>query len=218
MTHAMSQQPCVVSVAEHAGWAHIVCVAALRAVPRVVERRRITLIDPDLPTQPYHHDSLRMTEAGANALIAQVRQSIEAHATKALQRLMTDLAPSYDVIALAIRQTPFPELRELPETVASAWGSQLLYSADGMLYQLAICRAARQLGLPLDIYPRGQETLRAAQQAGVTPEALEHFVAHTGRPPGPPWRQEHRRAYAAAIATLAGHVRLAPFLNGTHNP
>lgn len=200
----MGQEPCVVSVAEHAGWAHIVCVGARGALPTVVERRRVTLIDAGLPTQPYHHDSLGMTEHEANALIARVRQSIAACASEALQRLATDLAPSYTVVALAIRKAPFPEL---PETVAAAWGTQLLYSADGMLYQLAICGAARQLALHLHIYPRGEETSLAAQQLGVTPDALEHFVGHTGRPAGPPWRQEHRRAYAAGIGTLAEHAR-----------
>jgi hypothetical protein len=200
----MSSAPCVASVAEHAGWAEIVCVGARGAVPTVVERRRVTLIDPGLPTQPYHHDSLSMTEVEANALIARVRQSIAARAREALRRLVTELGPAHAVVALAIWKPPFPAL---PETVASAWGSQLLYSADGMLYQLAICSAARQLGLHLDIYPRGQETSLAAQQLGVIPEALEHFVGHTGRPVGPPWRQEHRRAYAAGIATLAAHVR-----------
>ena len=200
----MGQAPCVVSVAEHAGWGHIVCVGAQGAVPTVVDRRRVALIDAALPTQPYHHESMGMTEDEANALIVRVRQSIAARASEALQRLVAELAPAYTVVALAIRKPPFPEL---PETVASVWGSRLLYSADGMLYQLAICGAARQLGLRLHIYPRGQETSLAAQQLGVTPAALEHFVGHTGRPAGPPWRQEHRRAYAAGIGTLAAHVR-----------
>lgn len=144
-----------------------------------------------------------MTEHEANTLIAQVRRSIAARALEALQRLRTELAPTHAVVALAIRKPPFPEL---PDTVRSAWGSQLLYSADGMMYQLGICSAARELGLRLTIYPRGQETSWAAQQLGVTPDALAQFVAHTGRPEGPPWQQEHRRAYAAGIATLAGHV------------
>jgi len=200
----MSREPCVVSVAEHAGWGHIVCVGARGAVPTVVERRRVVLIDAGLPTQPYHHESLSMTEVEANVLIARVRRSIAVRATEAFQRLVTDLLPSHSVVALAIRKPPFPEL---PETVASAWGSQLLYSADGMMYQLGICSAARQLGLELHIYPRGQETLLAAQQLNVTPAALEHFVAQSGRPAGPPWQLEQRRAYAAGIWTLAGYVR-----------
>ena len=76
-----------------------------------------------------------------------------------------------------------------------------------MLYQLAICHAARQLELDVHMCRRGAETARAAQQLGVTPAAIEEFVSRTGRPAGPPWTQEHRRAYAAGIAVLAAHAR-----------
>ena len=76
-----------------------------------------------------------------------------------------------------------------------------------MLYQLAICHAARLLKLDVQTCRRGEETSRAAQRLGVTPAEIEEFVSRTGRPIGPPWTQEHRRAYAAGIAVLAAHVR-----------
>ena len=76
-----------------------------------------------------------------------------------------------------------------------------------MLYQLAICRAARQLGLDVQIYRRGEEMSWAAEKLGVTEGEIEKFVSRAGRPAGPPWTQEHRRAYAAGIAVLAAHTR-----------
>lgn len=114
----MKRTPCVVSVAEHTGWAHFVCVAARGNVPAVIERRRVRLIDQGLPTQPYEHDSRAMREDDANALIARVRRSIAARAFDALQPVATELAPAYAVVALAIRQPPFAEL---PRTVAEVW-------------------------------------------------------------------------------------------------
>ena len=54
----MRSTPCAVSVADHAGWAHFVCVAAESNVPAVIERRRVAAIDDGLPTMPYHHESL----------------------------------------------------------------------------------------------------------------------------------------------------------------
>jgi hypothetical protein len=36
---------------------------------------------------------------------------------------------------------------------------------------------------------------------------MESFVNVTGRPLGPPWAEEHRRAYAAGIAALAARER-----------
>jgi hypothetical protein len=201
----MTRTPCVISVADHAGWAHLVCVAAPGNMPAVVERRRVTLIDAGLPTLPYHHESISMREDEANALIARVRRSIAGCTSRALHGVVTDLTPAYPVVALAIREPPFAEL---PETVAAVRQSyRLQCAADGMMYQLALCRAARDLGLDVHLCRRGEETARAAARLEVHPDDMESFVSGTGRPSGPPWTQEHRRAYAAGIAALAAHER-----------
>ena len=201
----MRGAPCVVSVAEHTGWAHVVGVASSALVPIVVSRRRVTLIDPGLPKMPYEHESVGMKEAEANALIARVRRSIAACTTLALKRLVAELSPTYAAVALAIRKPPFPEL---PATVRAVWTSySLKCAADGMLYQLAICDAARQLGLEVQLCRRGDEAALAARCLSVTPGDVEEFVTGRGRPAGPPWTQEHRRAYAAGIAALAPHAR-----------
>ena len=202
----MRRIPCVVSAAEHAGWAHTICVAASGSVPAVIERRRVALIDPGLPTLPYHHESLAMAEDEANALIARVRQSIGARASVALQRIVTELARTHAVVALAIREPPFAEL---PKSVTAVRASyRLQCAADGMMYQMALCRAAQQLGLDVCLCRRSEETSRAAAQLDVTPAEIEEFITRTGRPSGPPWTQEHRLAYAAGIAALATRVRL----------
>jgi hypothetical protein len=195
---------CVVSAAEHAGWAHFVCVAAPDDVPAVIERRRVTTIDAGLPTMPYHHDSIGMREDEANALIARVRRSITACTTGALRALVTDLAPEYAVVALTVRESPFAEL---PGSVAAVWQSYPLQcAADGMLYQSAMRRAARDLGLKVQLCGRGEETALAAARLDVRPDDIESFVSRSGRPMGPPWAQEHRRAFAAGIAALAAHT------------
>ena len=201
----MRPAPCVVSVSDHTGWAHLVCVAARGNVPAVIARRRVALIDQGLPTLPYEHETAVMTEDEANAVIAGVRQSIAARTSDALRRVVIELAPAHTAVALAIREPPFDDL---PATVAAVRTShRLLCAADGMLYQLAICRAARQLELEVHLCRRGEEAARAAQQLCVTPAEIEAFVSRVGRPAGPPWTQEHRRAYAAGIAVLAAHAR-----------
>jgi hypothetical protein len=173
-------------------------------MPAVVERRRVTLIDAGLPTLPYHHESIGMREDEANALIARVRRSIARRTSRALREVVTDLAPAYRVVALAIREAPFPEL---PDTVAVVRQSyRLQCAADGMMYQLALCHAARDLDLEVQLCRRGEETARAAARLEVHPVDIESFVSGAGRPPGPPWTEEHRRAYAAGIAALAGRA------------
>jgi hypothetical protein len=199
----MTQTPCVISVADHAGWANLVCVAAPDGVPAVVERRRVPTIDAGLPTMPYHHESLGMPEDEANALIARVRRSITGCTARAL-RVVADLAPAHSVVTLAIREPPFAEL---PETVAAVRQSyRLQCAADGMMYQLAFCRAARDLGLEVHLCRRGEEIARAAARLEIHPREMASFVSVTGRPSGPPWTQEHRQAYAAGIAALAAHA------------
>jgi len=201
----MARPPCVVSVSEHSGWAHLLCVAGQSGVPAVVARRRVVLIDPGLPTQPYEHDSRALPEDDANALIARVRRSVAARTSLALERTITELGSDYSVVALAIREAPFPEL---PATVTEVWKSyRLLCAADGMLYQMAICRAARRLELDVQLCRRGEEAARAAERLRVTAGVIAEFVARIGRPPGPPWTEEHRRAFAAGIAALADHTR-----------
>lgn len=197
----MTLTPCVVSVADHAGWAHLVCVAAPGNVPAVIERRRVSLIDAGLPTLPYHHETIGMREDAANALIARVRRSISACTARALRHVITDLTPVHRVVALAIREPPF---RDLPESVVAVRQSyRLQCAADGMMYQLALCRAARDLGLEVDQCRRGDEHTRAAARLEVHADEVESFVSGIGRPPGPPWTEEHRRAYASGIAALA---------------
>jgi len=200
----MKPAPCVISAAEHSGWAHLVCVAAPGNAPAVIERRRVTLIGDALPTMPYHHDSIGMREDEANALIARVRRSIARCTARALREVVADLAPAFSVIALAIREPPFPEL---PDTVAKVRQSYPLQcSADGMMYQLALCRAARDIGLEVHPCRRGEEIAQAAARLKVRPHDVESFVSATGRPSGPPWAEEHRRAFASGIAALASRA------------
>ena len=202
----MTSSPCVIAAADHAGWAHFVCVAALGHLPGVIERRRVTTIGAGLPTMPYHHESLALSVDDANALIARVRRSVAECTSRAFREMIADLAPAYRVIALAIREPAFPEL---PDTVAGVRQSyQLQCAADGMMYQLALCNTARDLGVEVHRCRRGDEIARAAAALQVAVREMELFVSIAGRPPGPPWTEEHRRAYAAGIAVLAADERL----------
>lgn len=155
---------------------------------------------------PYHHESLELPEDQANALIARVQRSIAERTAGALRAVIGDLTPQHRVVALAIREPPFPEL---PDSVAPVRQSYPLQcAADGMMYQIAMCRAARDVGLEVNLCRRGEETARAAEQLGVPVHDVNVFITRTGRPPGPPWADEHRRAFAAGIAALAPHARL----------
>ena len=124
-----------------------------------------------------------MPEDKANALIAHVRRSIAACSTRALHEMLIDLRPAHRIVALAIRELAFPGL---PDTVAVVRQSyQLQCAADGMMYQLALCRAARDLGLDVHLCRRGEEIATAAARLAVHRDDVESFVSGTGRPSGP---------------------------------
>jgi hypothetical protein len=197
--------PSILAVAEHTGWAHVVCVSARNRRPFVIARRRIALIDDGLPTQPYEHATRAMRPSDAEALVAKVRNSAARTTHLALARLADEMSREHQVTSLTIRKPPF---EKLPASVADVHAKyQLMCSADGVLYHRAICNAAKRLGLEVQLCRRGGEIGLAAAALGVSPDAVEAFVTGPGRPPGPPWTVEQRRGYAAAIAALARHVR-----------
>ena len=76
-----------------------------------------------------------------------------------------------------------------------------------MLYQLAICARPGSLASRCSYAAVERKRHCAAQQLGVTVDDIEEFVSRAGRPAGPPWTEEHRRAYAAGIAALGAHAR-----------
>lgn len=204
--------PCAISAADHTGWAHLVCVSTRRSVPEVVERRRVSLIDRGLPSQPYEHDTLALPEREAEVLVSRVDASASACAARALEHLIADLGRAYSIKVLAIRQPPFAEI---PASVAAVHASaRLRYAADGMLYQRALCRAAKRFGLDVRMCRRGEEVANAAALLDVGPNDIAAFVSRSGRPPGPPWTAEHRRAFAAGIAALAPYCRGRLSLDG----
>lgn len=200
----MSGTPSILAVADHTGWAHIVCVSARDLRPFVVTRRRIALIEAGLPTQPYEHETRAMRADPAQALVARVKRSVDKTTSLALRRLADELSGEHPVAALSIRTPPFDTL---PEAVADVHASyQLLCAADGMLYHRAICNAAARLGLEVEMCRRNHEIRSAASALGIREQKVEAFVTESGRPPGPPWTLEHRRGYAAGIAALARRV------------
>lgn len=196
--------PSILAVSEHTGWAHVVCVSARDRRPFVITRRRIALIDRGLPTQPYEHGTRGKRPDEAEALITNVRNSVARTTDLALGRLVDELSSEHEVTGLTIRKPPF---EKLPASVADVHASyQLMCSADGVLYHLAIRNVAKSLGLEVQLCRRGDEIGLAAAALDVSRDAVEEFVTGPGRPSGPPWTLEHRRGYAAAIAALAPRV------------
>jgi hypothetical protein len=189
-----------VGVADHNGWAVLVSAALVDGEPAVVDRRRVELIEPGVPSQPYHHETLALRDADAERLLRTVTRSIAACTALAFDRLAADLHPRYRVASIALREPP---LARLPATVGEVHGSyHTLCRADGMLYHSAICTAARQRDWNVVLHRRGEEIGRAADALQASARDVERFLSDLRQTLNAPWTAEHRRAFAAAIAAL----------------
>jgi hypothetical protein len=69
-----------------------------------------------------------------------------------------------------------------------------------MIYHSAIREAARQRGLTVALYRRGDEVAHAAKALHCTVRAVERTIRHLRGTLGSPWTADHRWALAAAIA------------------
>ena len=178
----------VLGVADHNGWAVCVTVAAQRGSPVVVDRRRIDLIEPGVPSQPYHHETVRMQLPDAEMLVVRVRESVMRTTVARLTELRDELQP-YTIVAMTLRNPP---LSYVPVTVAEAHTSYpVMCRADGMMYHDALSVAARGLGLAVERHDRGEEIGRTADRLGVSVDEkmLTFIEAMTESAPG----ASHRR-------------------------
>ena len=199
--------PAVLGTADHNGWAVCVTVGASRGLPVVVDRRRVGLIEPGLPSQPYHHETVGMPLPEAEKLVDRVRESVTRTTLARLSELRDELRPRYAIVAMTLRNPP---MSYVPVTVAQAHASwPVTCRADAMMYHDALCTAARRLNIALELHDRGEEVVRAADRLGVSLGELERFLQAARESLGPPWHKEHRLATAAAISVLADRARVS---------
>ena len=177
----------IIGVSDHGGWAVLVTAARDGTL---LDRRRVDLVDEDLPTLPYHHDAQGLPPDEAVALVERVRVSAEKHAVLALEAVA--LAVPH-ILGVALRKR-----QPLPPTIAerlSDYRSQNV--ADWVMYRNAVACAAEARGWPVHWYDT-KKVLGAASLA----LGIENFEAHflgMRKAVGPPWDKDHKLAMAAAI-------------------
>lgn len=180
----MSKGKAVAGIADHCGWAVVVCVADRE----VIDRRRIELLEASLPSMPYHHDAQGLPADEAESLIDRVRQSAALHAANALKALPPN------VQAIAIRKRPL-----LPATIAERIaGYHAQTRADGVMYRDALAEAAQALGWSVNEYDAKTVFREAAAASGL--DDISPRLYEIGQALGPPWRKDHQLAAAAAMA------------------
>jgi hypothetical protein len=177
-----------VGVADHCGWAVLVTVAR---DGRLLDRRRVELLDDGLPKLPHHHDAQRLPLAQAQALVERVRASAARHAAQALDALARALP--LPVAGLGLRACP-----PLPPTLAGRLADYRAQNvADTVMFREVLADAARTRGWAVHAY--AARSVPGTARAALGVDDLDAHHAALRRAIGPPWSGDHRLAMSAAV-------------------
>ncbi len=181
-----------VGVADHCGWAVLITVARDGSL---LDRRRVELVDADLPKLPHHHECQGLPVGEAVALVERVTRSADACARAGLDALETSVSTA--IAGIALRACP-----ALPETVAERIANYRAQTmADGVMYREALARAAKAKGWFVHWYEARGALSEAARALGR--RTIDDVLEKTGTALGPPWQKDQRLAMAAALSALA---------------
>ena len=184
----------------HSGWAVAVVVGVDGTRLRLVDRRRVTLIEPgDSPwaKAPYHAAEDLPAKEG-DALVERARRSAASGSKRTVRELVEAMrAASHDVAACAVLRPskPLP-----PWTTREILAVHFrMHQAEGAMFPAALERAVDASGVRLASIVEKTLTGTAERAIGRAPAAL---IADLGRGAGPPWGADQKNAALAAIVAL----------------
>src|SRR5215217_7097357 len=151
----MSSNDSIIGVSDHGGWAVLVTVASDGSL---LDRRRIELVDEDLPKIPHHSEAQALPLDEATALIERVRISAERHAKLCLDAVARTVPGQ--ILGVALRECP-----ALPPTIAERIQDYRAHNlADWVMYRKALAGAASARGWTVCWYD-AKKVFEAAREA-----------------------------------------------------
>jgi hypothetical protein len=177
-----------VGIAHHLGWAVAVTASADHVV---VDRRRIELIEPGVPSAPVEHDIRLLGDEAAARLVAETRASVMRATSRSLDQLAAALPGP--VVSLSLRAWP----PDFPDDIAVLRRPPYDSRADSVMYCQVLAECAHERGWPVHLFDAKAVEAQAARILG----ERAHDVLHGPRAAlGPPWTRDHRIALAATVA------------------
>lgn len=183
-------------IAHHLGWAVAVTASTDH---RVVDRRRIELVEPGVPPAPVHHEGgahelhrrgQPLDDAALAALVANVRASVVRATSAALDELAA--AVPEPIVSISLRAWP----ADFPADIAVQRRVPYESRADSVMYLVALDALARDRGWHVHLYDAKHVEGDATRLLG----ARARDVLHGPRAMlGPPWSKDHRIALAATV-------------------
>ncbi|HZQ83279.1 MAG TPA: hypothetical protein VFA83_00500 [Acidimicrobiales bacterium] len=176
-----------VGIADHLGWA-VAVTASTDA--KVVDRRRVELIGPGMPTAPIEHDAQGLDLAAAAALVKKVRASVVRATSAALDEIAGALPGP--VASISLRALP----PDFPPDLATQLRPPYQARADAVMYRQELAELAHARGWDVHFY---DAKAVLGQAAGILGDGAEKVLEGPRATLGPPWTKDHRGALAATI-------------------
>lgn len=194
-------QRAAIGIRVHSGWGALVVVSGGSAAMDVIERRRITVMDPKTrgAKQPYHFAKEQESHV-AEKHLADCAATSERLATKALGDIAKELRRrNYAVAGAAILLASGRPLPSLPQILAS---HALIHTAEGELFRQAFWKASERLKIPVTGIREKDLDELAEAICGRPPIELRSEIAAFGASLGPPWTTDQKIATLAALLVL----------------
>jgi hypothetical protein len=181
-----------VGIYDDLGWAVVVSVSGNYVV---VDRRRIELLEPGVPSMPIHHPGRHRSLAEIEALVARVRASAERASAAALDALTAALGEA--VATLHLRALP----ADFPTDIATQLRAPYEARADAVMYRQVLAAVAGARGWRVSYY---DAKTAEADAATILAQQADEVLRGPRRRLGPPWTKDHRTALAAIVVGKAG--------------
>src|SRR4051794_38565983 len=162
----MGQSCMRLGIAHHFGWAVAVTASADH---RVVDRRRIELVEPGVPAAPIHYDGgphrmhqrgTPLDDAALAALVAEVRASVARAAAAALDRMANELPEP--IVSMSLRGWP----ADFPDDIAALRRVPYESRADSVMYCQELAELASERGWAVHLYNANDIEKQAAGVLG----------------------------------------------------
>jgi len=191
-----------IGVRVHSGWGAVVAVAGSPASPAIIERSKITIIDPKSPgaMQPYHYAASREL-AAAEKHIARSAADCNRLAVKALTELCAQLRDrGFAVTGAAILLSSAKPLPALDKILAA---HPMIHTAEGEFFRQAFRHAFESLSIPVTGIRERDVEAHAQKTFGRAATEVQKWLNDAGRALGPPWTTDQKAAALAAAIVLA---------------
>jgi len=194
----VSMKNAAIGVRMHSGWGAVVCISGSSAVPEIVDRRRIVIIDPAMEgaKQPYHFvENLVIEEAERH--IQKCAAVSQALALKAIGEMLNAVsARNYRVVGCAMLLASGRALPPLLKILAS---HALVHTAEGEFFRKVVREACERCRIPVVCFRERELDERAKATFGGAAAGIQRRILDLRKIVGSPWTQDEKTAALAAL-------------------